>query len=197
MLRSTSGTSLRSGAAFLAAGLALVSTLCGCGSRVQSAAATDEPLGVLDLAAERIDGTPQPLEAYRGSVVLIVNTASECGFTPQYEGLEALWREHRDDGFVVLGFPSNDFLGQEPGTNEEIAAFCSQRFDVTFPMFAKVKVKGDDAHPLFARLGQAAGEPGWNFNKYLIDREGRVVARFGSRVAPDAAELRTKIDELL
>ncbi len=152
---------------------------------------------VLHGTATRLNGDRDRLDRYRGKVVLVVNTASECGFTPQFGGLEELYRERREDGLVLLGFPSNDFAGQEPRSNDEIAAFCRENFGVTFPMFARTPVKGDDAHPLYRRLGAAAGEPEWNFNKYLLDRSGRVVARFGAGTQPDDPELVSRLDALL
>jgi glutathione peroxidase len=156
--------------------------------------------GVLDVEYRRLASPErvQLCEAYRGQVLLVVNTASKCGFTPQYEGLEALHAELGPRGFAVLGFPSNDFMGQEPGTEEEIAEFCTNTFGVQFPMFEKVQVKGRDATPLFRQLAAATGNsPGWNFHKYLIDREGNVVADFGSRTRPDDATMRQRIEELL
>jgi glutathione peroxidase len=143
---------------------------------------------------QTITGEPTSLQAYAGKVVLVVNTASACGLTPQYKGLEALYRKHQAEGLVVLGFPCNDFGGQEPGTREEIQAFCSGRFEVSFPLMDKVKVKpGEGQHPLYAALtGPEAAFPGpvkWNFGKFLIGRDGKVQARFEPRVAPDAAEL--------
>ena len=137
-------------------------------------------------------------EAYEGKVLLVVNTASKCGFTPQYEGLEALHAELEGRGFAVVGFPSNDFMGQEPGSEEEIKDFCTNTYGVKFPMFEKVVVRGKDATPLYAKLAEATGEaPGWNFHKYLVDREGKVVASFGSRTKPDDAALREKIEAAL
>ena len=176
----------------------LTALLTGCGPSVQQAATSGR--SGTDLLAHqqtRLDGAVEDLSDYRGRVVLIVNTASKCGFTPQYEGLEALYREKQEQGLVVLGFPSNDFMGQEPGTNEQIAEFCQKNYGVTFPMFQKVKVKGPDADPLFRDLAAGAGEPGWNFNKYLIDREGQLVARFGSSVRPDDPKLVDRVNELL
>jgi glutathione peroxidase len=135
---------------------------------------------------------------YAGQVVLIVNTASKCGFTPQYEALEALHARYRDRGFAVLGFPSNDFLGQEPGTEKQIQDFCTLTYGVKFPMFEKVHVKGRDATPLYLRLREATGEsPGWNFHKYLVGRDGRAVASFGSRTRPDDPALVAALDGLL
>ncbi len=141
---------------------------------------------------------PQSLCAYQGKVLLIVNTASKCGFTPQYEGLEDLHAKLQERGFAVLGFPSNDFLGQEPGTEDDIREFCTLTYGVKFPMFQKTQVKGDDADPFYKRLAQRTGTaPGWNFHKYLIDRKGEVVASFGSRTKPDDGELMAKIEALL
>jgi glutathione peroxidase len=155
---------------------------------------------LLDVSYRRLAGTEQVrlCEAYQGRVLLVVNTASKCGFTPQYEGLEALHATLESRGFSVLGFPSNDFMGQEPGTEAEIAEFCTLTYGVKFPMFEKVAVKGDAATPLYARLQAATGEaPGWNFHKYLVDREGNVVASFGSRTKPDDPAMLAKIEELL
>jgi glutathione peroxidase len=142
-----------------------------------------------DFTATRLDGTDEPLSAYAGKLVLVVNVASKCGFTPQYPALEKLWRDYRDRGFVILGFPCNQFGRQEPGGPDEIGATCTS-YDVSFPIFAKVEVNGPNAHPLFGWLKRAA--PGllglsaikWNFTKFLIDREGRVVGRFASSVEP-------------
>lgn len=156
-----------------------------------------EPPTVLDLSAERIDGRVEPLSRYAGKVVLVVNVASECGLTPQYAALQQLYESRHAAGLEVLGFPSNDFGGQEPGTNDQILTFCTQEYGVTFPMFAKVRVVGDDAHPLFARLARVGGPPSWNFTKYVIDRQGRVVARFDPRTRPDDPELMAQIDRLL
>ncbi|WP_419897388.1 glutathione peroxidase [Roseomonas sp. USHLN139] len=147
------------------------------------------------------DGRPTTLEAWRGQVLLVVNTASQCGFTPQYEGLQALQRDFGPRGFSVLAFPCNQFRGQEPGSDAEIAAFCTSRFAVSFPVFAKVEVNGPGAHPLFQAL--KAAQPGllgtraikWNFSKFLIARDGRVVARFAPTTRPEA--LRGAIEPLL
>jgi glutathione peroxidase len=144
-----------------------------------------------DFEADLLDGTPQKLDAYRGKVALIVNVASKCGFTPQYEGLEALYHAHRDAGFVVLGFPCNQFAHQEPGDADEIRDFCSSKYGVTFPLFAKIDVNGANTHPLYRFLKHAA--PGllgseaikWNFTKFLIDREGKVLRRYASTDKPD------------
>lgn len=138
-------------------------------------------------------------DAYAGKVLLVVNTASKCGFTPQYEGLEALHQRYAERGFAVIGFPSNDFMGQEPGSEEEIAEFCTLTYGVKFPMFQKTAVKGEDAHPFYKGLAAAADgqEPGWNFHKYLLDRDGNLVSNYGSRVRPDDAELVARIEALL
>src|SRR5213083_2769642 len=139
---------------------------------------------VYDFSAQTIDGQSQALEAYRSQVLLLVNVASQCGFTPQYTGLEALYRKHRDAGFAVIGFPCDQFGHQEPGAEAEIKSFCSLRYDVSFPLFAKIKVNGDDAHPLYRFLkAEKKGLLGseaikWNFTKFLVDRHGNVVKRY-------------------
>ena len=146
---------------------------------------------IYDLEARAIDGSTVPLAQYRGQVLLIVNVASDCGFTPQYTGLESLYRKYRDRGFVVLGFPCNQFGAQETGTDAEIASFCSLSYDVTFPMFAKVDVNGEAAHPLFRLLKkERKGLLGteaikWNFTKFLVGRDGRVLERFGPSDTPE------------
>jgi glutathione peroxidase len=142
------------------------------------------------------DDSAQSLCQYAGKVVLVVNTASYCGFTSQYDGLEKLYSQHKDQGLVVLGFPSNDF-SQEPGTNQEIAAFCGNTFAVKFPMFAKTTVKGPKANPLFAELSRLAEPPGWNFHKYLIGRDGRLVGSYSSMVGPQSRSLRRDLDKAL
>jgi len=158
-------------------------------------------LSIYDFEAETLDGARAPLSDYRGKVLLIVNTASRCGFTPQYAGLEALYRNHKDFGLVVLGFPCNQFGAQEPGDAAEIANFCALTYEVSFPMFAKIEVNGSRAHPLYAHLTrQRRGLLGttavkWNFTKFLIDREGRVVGRFGPTTPPKA--LASAIEALL
>jgi glutathione peroxidase len=151
-------------------------------------------MSAYDFEAETLDGKPAPLGDYRGKVLLIVNTASKCGFTPQYEGLEALYRKHKDQGFAVLGFPCNQFGHQEPGDAAEIANFCSLTYDVSFPMMSKTDVNGPQAHPLYAFLKHEQkgilGSEGikWNFTKFLIDREGRVVRRFAPTDKPESLE---------
>jgi glutathione peroxidase len=153
--------------------------------------------GVLEGRFERLNGESVDLDRYAGRVVLVVNTATECGFTPQFEGLEALYRERRGDGLVVLGFPANDFAGQEPRSDKEIATFCKANYGVSFPMFSKSHVTGDAANALYRRLNAAAGEPEWNFNKVLVDRRGRVVVRFGAGTEPQSPELTKRLDALL
>jgi len=158
---------------------------------------TDTSAPVLTGTLNRLDGTPQDLSEYLGKVVLVVNTASECGLTPHYAGLQALYERHADDGLVVLGFPANDFMGQEPGSDEEIAGFCQRNYGVTFPLFAKTPVLGDDANPLFATLTAASEAPDWNFTKYLIGRDGRLAQRFGARTEPEDPALVGAIQQLL
>jgi glutathione peroxidase len=144
------------------------------------------------------DEKPQDLCQYRGRVLLVVNTASRCGFTSQYEGLEALQQRYRDRGLVVLGFPSNDFGRQEPGSNQEIAEFCDNQFGVRFPMFTKISVKGTLAHPFYQGLARASGTaPGWNFHKYLVGRDGVRVQSFASQVSPSDAALVQAIEQAL
>jgi glutathione peroxidase len=149
---------------------------------------------VHDFSARTIDGKEQSLAAYKGKALLIVNVASKCGFTPQYEGLQDIYARHRDKGFEVLGFPCNQFGAQEPGDEKEIASFCSLNYGVTFPMFAKIDVNGDDAHPLYRHLkGEKKGLIGseaikWNFTKFLVDRDGATVARFGPQDTPALIE---------
>jgi glutathione peroxidase len=143
------------------------------------------------------DDSPQNLCQYAGKVTLVVNTASYCGFTSQYEGLEKLYATYKDKGLVILGFPSNDF-SQEPGNSKEIADFCYNTYGVKFPMFSKTAVKGKDAHPLFAALSKNSGKaPSWNFNKYLIDREGKLVSHYGSMTAPTDKTLLAAIEKAL
>ena len=148
-----------------------------------------------------INGKSTSLKDYHGKVVLVVNVASRCGLTPQYKGLEATFRKYKDKGFVILGFPCNDFAGQEPGSNEEIKQFCTGKYDVTFPLFDKLHVKGADQHPLYAALtGKDAQFPGdvkWNFGKFLLGRDGKVVQRFEPKTTPDADEVAKAIEAAL
>jgi glutathione peroxidase len=144
-----------------------------------------------------IDGKLTSLGDYAGKVTLIVNVASKCGFTPQYQGLEAMYRKYKDRGLVVLGFPSNDFMWQEPGSNDEIAAFCKRTYGVSFPMFAKVSVRGGAQHPLYGYLTAEKGRVMWNFTKFLVGKDGRVIDKFGSSVKPDDAGLTAAIERAL
>jgi len=153
---------------------------------------------LFDRTMNDIHEQPKSLCEFTGKVVLVVNTASQCGYTPQYEGLEALQRKYRDRGFVVLGFPSNDFGGQEPGSNQEIAAFCVNQYAIDFPMFAKSSVRGEGANPLFADLAKTTGSaPRWNFHKYLVARDGRKALAFATKVDPQDRQLIAAIERLL
>jgi glutathione peroxidase len=157
-------------------------------------------MGLYDLSAKLPGGGEQPLADYKGKVLLIVNTASKCGFTPQYEGLEELYRDYKDRGFEVLGFPCNQFGAQEPGNAEEIANFCSLTYDVTFPLMAKIDVNGPNADPIFKHLkdeqtGLLGSGIKWNFTKFLVDRNGKVVSRHAPTTKPE--QLRKEIEELL
>jgi glutathione peroxidase len=178
-------------------GQAAAKTIAAGERAAASSAKKEKPMSFYDLSTRRLDGQPQSLAEYKGKVALVVNTASECGFTPQYDGLEKLYESYKDKGLVVLGFPSNDFGGQEPGTTEEIASFCSTRFHVKFPLFEKVKTKGEGQSPIFQFLVAAGGEPKWNFHKYLVGKDGQVIKAFPSKVEPLSAELKTAIDEAL
>jgi glutathione peroxidase len=157
---------------------------------------------VLEFTLNSIDGKPATLSHYQGKVVMIVNVASKCGYTPQYSALEAIYEKYKDQGFVILGFPANNFGEQEPGTNEEIKTFCSRKYSVTFPMYSKISVKGDDQAPLYAYLTKETG-PGitgeikWNFTKFLVDRDGKVVQRFEPAVTPDSQEVTAAIEKQL
>ena len=158
------------------------------------------PVGVHGFQVKANDGTDVSLSRYAGKALLIVNTASECGYTPQYKGLEELYQAYKARGLEVLAFPSNDFGGQEPGSNAEIKKFCETRFRTTFPLFAKIAVKGPGADPLYRYLTTEAdhgGEVTWNFNKFLVDPTGKLVERFDSKVEPTSAQLKTRIEAVL
>jgi glutathione peroxidase len=165
--------------------------------------ATDAASYIYDIELPRLDGRPESLADYAGKVVLAVNVASRCGFTPQYAGLQSLYTDYSGRGFTVLGFPCNQFFHQEPGDAEQIQQFCSINYGVTFPMFAKLDVKGPDQHPLFAILSEAADDAGkagsvkWNFEKFLVTREGRVVRRYRSKVTPQDPQVVEAIEALL
>ena len=162
-------------------------------------AAATKTMDFYSLHTRTLEGEPVDLSAYRGKVALVVNVASQCGYTPQYTGLQALQEEYEPRGLVVLGFPSNDFGGQEPGTPDEIRTFCTERYHVGFPMFEKVQTRqGEGQSPIYSVLGEMAGElPRWNFGKYLVGRDGKVVAYFGSKVTPESGELREAIEMTL
>lgn len=158
---------------------------------------------IYDFTLKDIDGRDRSLAEFKGQVLLLVNVASKCGFTKQYAGLEKLHQAYKDRGFVVLGFPANNFMGQEPGTEAEIKSFCSLNYGVTFPMFSKISVKGKTIHPLYAYLTDeelhpgSGGAVGWNFNKFLVGRDGKVLAHYGSRTAPEDPELAAAIEAAL
>ena len=175
--------------------LLAAATLLALGS--QPAAAKEKPMSFHDLSAKTIDLKDQSLSAYKGKVLLVVNTASECGNTPQYADLERLHQKLAPKGFSVVGFPSNDFGGQEPGSEADIKKFCSLKYKVTFPMFAKVKTKGEGKSPVYQFLTANHGEPKWNFHKYLVGKDGKVIAAFPSKVKPESDELRAAIDAAL
>jgi glutathione peroxidase len=158
---------------------------------------------IYEVELPRLNGRPESLSAYSGKVVLAVNVASRCGFTPQYSGLQALQDRYADRGFTVLGFPSNQFFHQEPGTAEQIQEFCSLNYGVTFPLFAKLDVKGEGQHPLYSLLSETADDAGkagnvsWNFEKFLVGRDGRVVRRFRSKVTPEDPRIVDAVESLL
>ncbi len=180
----------------LAARAAIIATI---GFIASSAQALDCASTDIDATQRRLLGGPENIcETYGGKVLLVTNVASHCGFTKQYEGLENLYKEHKEHGLVVLGFPSGDFKQQEFESDEKIAEFCKLNFGVSFPMFTRSSVKGDEANPLFKKLIAKTGkEPGWNFNKYLVGRDGKVIAHFDSKVEPESAELKKAIAEAL
>ena len=175
---------------FVLAGMVMTASLFGASS-------------VLEYTMKSIDGKPAPLAAYKGKVVLLVNVASRCGYTPQYEGLETVYRKYKDQGLVVLGFPANNFGGQEPGTDEEIKTFCSSKYNVTFPMYSKISVKGADKAPLYQFLTDPAANPStggeikWNFTKFLVDKNGKVIARFEPAVTPESPNVTGAIEKAL
>jgi len=178
-----------------AAALAVAALLAG---PALAADAKPGPDSLYALEATTLQGVRAPLSQYAGTVTVVVNVASQCGYTPQYAGLQKLHDELKDRGFSVLGFPSNDFGGQEPGSPEEIQAFCKKNYGVTFPMFSKVVTKaGAGQSPVYAFLGKGGQLPAWNFSKYVVGKDGRVVAFFPSKVAPDARELREAIESAL
>lgn len=158
---------------------------------------TAQAANAYDFGFTAIEGGPLKFDAYRGKTVLVVNTASMCGYTPQYKSLQALWEKYKDKGLVVLGVPSNDFGGQEPGSTKEIKEFCEVNFAIDFPMTTKEPVKGPNAHPMYKWLAEQKGEPKWNFHKYLIGTDGNLIEAYGSKVTPDSAELTAAIEKAL
>lgn len=170
-------------------------------AKMSTATANTSTKSVHDFTLKSIDGQEIKLDAYKGKVALLVNVASRCGYTPQYEGLQAIYSKYKDQGLVVLGFPANNFGSQEPGSNEEIKTFCSTKYNVTFPMFAKISVKGDDIHPLYQFLTSDEagfnGEVKWNFGKFLVDGNGKVIARFESGDAPESSKVTQAIEQAL
>jgi glutathione peroxidase len=158
---------------------------------------------VYEFTMNNIDGQPLPMASFKGKVMLIVNVASKCGYTPQYEGLEAVYEKYKDKGLVIVGFPANNFMAQEPGTNDEIKTFCSTKYSVKFPLYSKISVKGDDKAPLYQFLTdtganpKTGGEIKWNFTKFLVDRDGKVIARFEPAVKPESPEVAAAIEKAL
>ena len=156
---------------------------------------------VLEHTMKRLDGREEALETYKGKVVLVVNVASKCGLTPQYKGLQGLYEQYQGQGLEILGFPANDFMGQEPGTDDEIGQFCEINYGVTFPLFSKITVKGVEMHPLYQELTTMpepiGGDVLWNFQKYLLNRDGEVVAKFGPKTEPQDPELVAQVESLL
>jgi len=183
------------GRKFLGLGLAI-------GVMIIMAGSTFAASGIYNFSLPSIDGKPTPLSDFKGKVLLLVNVASHCGYTPQYTGLEAVYEKYKDKGLVVIGFPANNFGAQEPGTDTEIQTFCSTKYSVTFPMYGKVSVKGEDQTPLYQYLTKEtpapiAGDIKWNFTKFLIDRDGQVVERFEPAVTPDSSTVTAAIEKLL
>jgi glutathione peroxidase len=180
--------------------LTLILCLAAGASAVSSSAQTKS---IYDFTMKSIDGDAVNLSSFKGKVVLLVNVASKCGFTPQYSALESVYEKYKDRGFVIVGVPANNFAQQEPGTNEEIKTFCSRKYNVTFPMMSKVSVKGDDKTPLYQYLTDSAQDPKfggdikWNFTKFLVDRNGMIVARFEPATTPDSAEVTSAIESTL
>jgi glutathione peroxidase len=184
------GTIVRIARGVLAGAILMMATALSAGS------------GLYSFTLNSIDGTPAPLAEYKGKVILLVNVASQCGYTPQYSALQAIYEKYKDRGFVILGFPANNFGAQEPGTNAEIKTFCSRKYNVTFPMYAKISVKGPDQAALYSYLTKEtgagiAGEIQWNFTKFLVDRDGKVVQRFEPAVTPDSKDVTSAIEKQL
>lgn len=190
--------------------IALTIALAGASIACAATAAREERVmsepaakSVHEFTMKNIDGKDVKLSDYRGQVLMLVNTASQCGLTPQYKGLQAIYQKYQAQGFTILGFPANNFGGQEPGSNEEIKEFCTMKFKVSFPMFAKISVKGADQHPLYQFLTskesnpQFGGEIGWNFNKFLIGKSGEIIGRFNPQVDPESPEVAAAIERAI
>jgi len=197
---------LRTSKYILAAGLAFVGLAAlafGFWSGSFSSMPATSESSIYDFTVNTIDGKPQSLAEYKGKVVMIVNVASKCGFTPQYKELEALYQKYKDQGFVILGFPANNFMSQEPGSDEDIKTFCSRTYDVRFPMFSKVSVKGDDMAPLYRYLTDKKTNPehggfvGWNFAKFLVGRDGKILDRFMPTTKPESKGVVDAIEKAL
>jgi len=182
--------------------LLAVRTYLLCGALLMMAGSLFAASGIYTFTLNSIDGKPAPLADYKGKVILVVNVASQCGYTPQYSALEAIYEKYKDQGFVIVGFPANNFGAQEPGTNEEIKTFCTRKYSVTFPIYAKISVKAPNQAPLYTYLTKDTG-PGirgdiqWNFTKFLVDRNGNVVQRFEPAVTPDSKEMTAAIEQQL
>jgi glutathione peroxidase-family protein len=177
--------------------LLLILILTAAGGFMANASETAK---IYSFQVKTIDGKGMSMAEFKGKTLLIVNVASRCGFTPQYKGLEALYEKYKDKGLIILGFPANNFMFQEPGDNEEIKKFCSLKYNVTFPMFSKIEVKGKNIDPLYQYLTQESESPAevsWNFNKFLVTPEGRVAAHFGSKTEPESKELVEKLEVVL
>ena len=174
--------------------------ILGCHTQSVTPQTPTQPKTIYDFTMKDIDGKDVSLSKYKGKVILVVNVASKCGLTPQYKALEALYRENKEKGFVILGFPANNFGSQEPGTNAEIKEYCSLTYDVTFPMFAKISVKGEDEHPLYKWLianSDRDDDIEWNFAKFVVGKDGKVVKRIAPKTAPDAPEVKDALAPLL
>jgi glutathione peroxidase len=173
-----------------------------CGALLIMAGSLFAASGIYNFTLNSIDGKPAPLADYKGKVILVVNVASQCGYTPQYSALESIYEKYKDQGFVILGFPANNFGAQEPGTNEEIKTFCTRKYSVTFPIYSKISVKEPDQAPLYTYLTKETGtsirgDIKWNFTKFLVDRNGNVVQRFEPAVTPDSKEMTSAIEKQL
>jgi glutathione peroxidase len=166
-------------------------------TQTESVKMNDDPINIFDVKVKTIDGKEVSMSDYKGKVLLIVNVASQCGYTPQYEGLQRVYEKYKDKGFEILAFPCNDFGAQEPGSSEEIKQFCSSKYNVTFQLFDKIKVLGDEKNPLYSKLikYEPSGDIGWNFEKFIIDKNGNVTGRFKSKVKPEDENITTLIEK--